>query len=86
MPSDWNIAPSTNQPIVRSDPETGEREMVLMRWGLIPAKIADPESFKIFTTTHARAEGILAKPIWKGLFTHSRCLIPLDGFSARFHS
>jgi putative SOS response-associated peptidase YedK len=80
LPPDWNIAPSTNQPIIRSDPETGEREMVLMRWGLIPAKIADPDSFKIFTTTNARAEGILDKPIWKGPFSHSRCLIPLDGF------
>jgi putative SOS response-associated peptidase YedK len=31
-------------------------------------------------TTNARAEGILDKPIWKGPFSHSRCLIPLDGF------
>jgi putative SOS response-associated peptidase YedK len=46
LPPDWNIAPSTNQPIIRSDPETGEREMVLMRWGLIPAKIANPDAFK----------------------------------------
>jgi putative SOS response-associated peptidase YedK len=28
-----------------------------MRWGLVPAKIADPDSFKSFTTTNARAEG-----------------------------
>jgi hypothetical protein len=28
LPPDWNIAPSTNQPVIRSDPETGEREMV----------------------------------------------------------
>jgi putative SOS response-associated peptidase YedK len=80
LPPDWNIAPSTNQPIIRSDPETGKREMVLMRWGLIPAKLADPDAFKIFSTTNARAESILEKPIWKGPFTHSRCLIPLDGF------
>jgi putative SOS response-associated peptidase YedK len=37
-----------------------------MRWGLIPAKLADPDAFKIFTTTNARAESILDKPIWKG--------------------
>jgi hypothetical protein len=52
--------------------------MVLM--GLIPAKLADPDAFKIFTSTNARAESILEKPIWKGPFSHSRCLIPLDGF------
>src|SRR5271170_92081 len=41
---DYNIAPSTFQPIIRSSPEDGEREIVLMRWGLIPAKTVDPES------------------------------------------
>src|SRR5271169_308486 len=45
-----NIAPSTFQPIIRSSPEDGEREVVLMRWGLIPAKVADPDAFKIFST------------------------------------
>jgi putative SOS response-associated peptidase YedK len=70
LPPDWNIAPTTNQPIIRPDPETGEREMVLMRWGLVPAKIADPDAFKTYTRTNARAESILSKPIWKGPFSH----------------
>jgi len=30
---DYNIAPSTFQPIIRSSPKDGEREVVLMRWG-----------------------------------------------------
>jgi putative SOS response-associated peptidase YedK len=77
---DYNIAPSTFQPIIRSSPEDGEREIVLMRWGLIPAKASDPDAFKIFSTTNARAETILEKPIWKGPFQHSRCLVLLDGF------
>src|SRR5271170_3625696 len=77
---DYNIAPSTYQPVIRSSPEGGEREIVLMRWGLIPQKVADPDSFKIFSTTNARAETILEKPIWKGPFQHSRCLVPVDGF------
>jgi putative SOS response-associated peptidase YedK len=77
---DYNIAPSTFQPIIRSSPENGEREIVLMRWGLIPAKAADPDAFKIFSATNARAETILEKPIWKGPFQHSRCLVPVSGF------
>src|SRR5260370_27026909 len=32
----FNIAPQTFQPVVRLAPETGEREIVLMRWGLVP--------------------------------------------------
>lgn len=51
-----------------SSPEDGEREIVLMRWGLIPAKTADPDTFKTFSTTNARAETILEKPIWRGPF------------------
>jgi putative SOS response-associated peptidase YedK len=80
LPPDYNIAPSTFQPVIRTDRETGERELIMMRWGLVPAKIADPDSFKIFSTTNARSESILDKLIWKGPFTHTRCLVPMDGF------
>ena len=80
LPPDFNIAPTTFQPIIRSSAEDGERELVMMRWGLIPAKIADPDTFKTFSTTNARSETILEKPIWKGPFLHTRCLVPVDGF------
>ena len=32
----WNVAPQTFQPVIRLNRDTGEREIVLMRWGLIP--------------------------------------------------
>lgn len=32
----WNVAPQTLQPVIRLNADTGEREIVLMRWGLIP--------------------------------------------------
>jgi putative SOS response-associated peptidase YedK len=32
----WNVAPKTFQPIVRLNRDTREREIVMMRWGLIP--------------------------------------------------
>src|ERR1700758_5295284 len=38
----WNVAPQTFQPIVRLNRDTGERELVLMRWGLIPFWAKDP--------------------------------------------
>ena len=52
----------------------------MMRWGLVPAKAANPDSLKVFSTTNARAESILEKPIWRGPFQHTRCLVPVDGF------
>ena len=32
----YNIAPQSFQPVVRLAPETGERELTVMRWGLVP--------------------------------------------------
>ena len=34
--ADYNVAPTTFQPIVRQSREPGEREIVLARWGLVP--------------------------------------------------
>ena len=37
MPAaDYNVAPTTHQPIIRQSRETGERELILGRWGLVP--------------------------------------------------
>lgn len=37
MPAaDYKIAPTANQPIIRQSRETGVREMVMARWGLVP--------------------------------------------------
>jgi putative SOS response-associated peptidase YedK len=55
LSSDYDIAPSTFQPIIRAAPPTDERSMTFMRWGLVPDKVEDPEAFQIFTTTNARA-------------------------------
>jgi putative SOS response-associated peptidase YedK len=32
----FNVAPQTLQPVIRLNRDSGEREIVLMRWGLIP--------------------------------------------------
>jgi putative SOS response-associated peptidase YedK len=32
----FNVAPQTFQPVIRLNRDSGEREIVLMRWGLIP--------------------------------------------------
>jgi putative SOS response-associated peptidase YedK len=31
--ADFNVAPTTHQPIIRQSRETGKREIVLARWG-----------------------------------------------------
>ena len=32
----YNIASTTMQPVIRNNRDTGEREMVAMRWGMVP--------------------------------------------------
>lgn len=36
LPPDFNIAPATFQPVIREGRDTGGREAVMMRWGLVP--------------------------------------------------
>jgi putative SOS response-associated peptidase YedK len=36
LPPDYNVAPTTFQPVIRNTRDTGERKLELMRWGLVP--------------------------------------------------
>jgi putative SOS response-associated peptidase YedK len=80
-PWDYNVAPTTFQPVIRNTKETGERELVLMRWGLVPHYAKSLEEFKGFSTINARAESILRSTMWSVPFQRRRrCLVPADGF------
>jgi putative SOS response-associated peptidase YedK len=80
LPPDFNVAPSTFQPIVRQSRETGDRELVMMRWGLLPYFAKSPADFKAFSTINAKAETVTSKAMWRGPFERRRCLVPADGF------
>lgn len=69
----FNIAPTTQIPIIVQDPETKAINAVLARWGFIPHwwKEAKPPT----NTLNARSEEAHRKPMWRGAWTHSRCLI-----------
>lgn len=77
---DYNVAPTTMQPVIRLNRDTGEREMVLMRWGLIPYFARSAADFKGFSTINAKAETVEEKALWKRPFEKRRCLVPADGF------
>jgi putative SOS response-associated peptidase YedK len=78
-PWDYNVAPTTHQPVIRGDRDTGERELVLMRWGLVPYFAKDLKSFS-FSTINARAESVATSATFRGAFERHRCLVPADGF------
>jgi putative SOS response-associated peptidase YedK len=77
---DYNIAPTTFQPVIRLGRSTGEREMALLRWGLVPYFATALKDFKGLTTCNARAESVATSATWNEPFKRRRCLIPADGF------
>jgi putative SOS response-associated peptidase YedK len=79
-PWDYNVAPSTFQPVIRHTKETEERELVLMRWGLVPHYAKSLADFKGFSTINTRAESIIKSAMWRVPFRRRRCLVPADGF------
>jgi putative SOS response-associated peptidase YedK len=80
LPPDYNIAPSTFQPVIRLNRDTGERELVLMRWGLIPHFAKSLADFKGLANINVKAETIQQKAMWRIPFQKRRCLVPADGF------
>lgn len=73
----YNIAPTQLAPVLRRDRQ-GERELVLLRWGLVPMWAKD---LSIGTRMiNARAESVASKPGFRWAYQHRRCLIPADGF------
>jgi putative SOS response-associated peptidase YedK len=75
----FNIAPTIFQPAIRQSRD-GVREMVLMRWGLVPFFASSLAEFKGFSTFNARAESLTTSQTWREPFKKRRCIIPADGF------
>ena len=74
------MAPTTFQPVIRAEKETGDRELALMRWGLVPFFTKQLSDVKGLSTINARAESIKKAAAWRTPFKKRRCLIPADGF------
>jgi putative SOS response-associated peptidase YedK len=58
----WNVTPQTFQPIVRLNRDKGEREIVLMRWWLIPYSYWAKDPTIGLRTISAEAETITTAP------------------------
>jgi len=74
----YNISPSQPVAAVRVPPAGRGRELVLLRWGLIPSWSKDPAIGN--RLINARAETVREKPSFRNAFRRHRCLIPASGF------
>jgi putative SOS response-associated peptidase YedK len=70
----YNIAPSQPVDVVRLG-EHG-RELVQLRWGLVPSWAKDAK----FAPINARSETAADKPTFRHAMRKRRCLVPADGF------
>jgi putative SOS response-associated peptidase YedK len=77
-PPRYNAAPTQDLAVVRFNPQTRQRALDLLRWGLVPLWAENP-SFGA-RCINARAEGIETKPAFREAFERRRCLVPADGF------
>jgi putative SOS response-associated peptidase YedK len=64
----FNVAPTTFQPIARQVRDTDERELVLARWGFVPFFAKGLANFNGFLTFNARAETIATAATWREPF------------------
>ena len=76
-PPRWNIAPTTRVAVVRGRPG-GERELVLLQWGLIPSWAKDRSIGA--RLINARAESLAEKPAFRTAYRRRRCLVLADGY------
>ncbi|KAA3629268.1 MAG: SOS response-associated peptidase [Proteobacteria bacterium] len=72
----YNIAPTQEVPAVVLI--EGARQVVMLRWGLIPSWARDPGIGN--RMINARAETAATKPSFRAAFRRRRCLIPASGF------
>ncbi|HVE48204.1 MAG TPA: SOS response-associated peptidase [Casimicrobiaceae bacterium] len=73
----YNIAPTQLVPIVRVN-GAGQRELVQMRWGLVPRWARDPSiGAKLI---NARGETAASKASFRAAYRWHRCLVPANGF------
>ncbi len=73
----YNIAPTQFVAAIRDD-ERQQRELVMLRWGLVPFWARDPAIGN--RMINARAETVAEKPSYRAAFRHRRCVVLADGF------
>lgn len=75
FPARYNVAPSQPVPVIR-EISVGNRQISLMRWGLVPSWAKEVGDGLI----NARCETVNDKPSFRQAFRQRRCIIPASGF------
>lgn len=76
FPARYNIAPTQPIHVVREAAHM--RELTLVRWGLLPPWVKEPQKFPLMI--NARSETAAEKPAFRNALRRRRALIPATGF------
>jgi putative SOS response-associated peptidase YedK len=74
----YNIAPTQEVPIVRPTRDGAGRELIMVRWGLVPYWADDPKIGN--RLINARRESVARTAAFREAYQRRRCLVPADGF------
>ena len=77
-PPNENASPTDTLAVVRYNPQTRQRSLDLLRWGLVPLWAKDIK-FGV-RCINARAESLDRTPAFRDAFQWRRCLVPADAF------
>src|SRR4051812_32801989 len=81
---DYNVAPTkevyavVERPPSKESPEPPERQLRVVKWGLVPSWAKDPKIGN--RMINARMETVAEKPAYKRALAVRRCLLPADGY------
>jgi putative SOS response-associated peptidase YedK len=74
----WNTAPSQSALVVRRHPETGERHLDALKWGLLPYWTKEPA--KARKPINARSETAATSGMFRAALKSRRAIVPCDAF------
>ena len=77
LPARYNVCPTDTIDTVIE--RCGKRDLLPMRWGLIPSWWKKTAK-EMPATFNARAETVVEKPMFRDAFKRGRCLIPASGY------
>ena len=74
----WNVAPTQSAPVVRRHPETGERHLDPLRWGLRPRWAKAEKGAR--EPINARAGTVATNGMFRQAYAKRHCLVPAVAF------
>lgn len=77
LAANWNTAPTQDAMVVRRHPESGERHLDILKWGLLPRWAKDPKQQR---PINARSETVAKLPTFRDAFVRRRAIIPITAF------